>query len=165
MTRDRFHENQAYLIGLDLQYRSPEEFLGAPIDEQADVYSMGNNIYTLLTGLVSDKDKSWHHGALCATSLLFNLSTSYSKQWPFYEYNSYSVIQKKVLSLKRPYIDERFRNRNYVDGKLVEITERMWATNAKDRPTIFEVVDFLSEVKNVHTATIQQDKSKKGGKG
>lgn len=67
--------------------------------------------------------------------------------------------------MKRPYIDERFRNRNYVDGKLVEITERMWATNAKDRPTIFEVVDFLSEVKNVHTATIQQDKSKKGGKG
>jgi serine/threonine protein kinase len=34
-------------------FRSPEEFLGLPIDEQIDVFSMGNNIYTLITGLVS----------------------------------------------------------------------------------------------------------------
>jgi serine/threonine protein kinase len=36
-------------------YRSPEEFLGEPIDEKIDVYSMGNNIYTLVTGLVSSR--------------------------------------------------------------------------------------------------------------
>jgi serine/threonine protein kinase len=33
-------------------FRSPEELSGDIIDEQIDVYSMGNNIYSLLTGLV-----------------------------------------------------------------------------------------------------------------
>ena len=33
-------------------FRSPEEYLGGAIDEKIDVYSMGNMIYSLLTGLV-----------------------------------------------------------------------------------------------------------------
>jgi serine/threonine protein kinase len=39
-------------------FRSPEELLGEPVDEQIDVYSMGNIIYTLLTGQVSI-DLNW----------------------------------------------------------------------------------------------------------
>lgn len=42
--------NRGYWSG---SYRSPEEILGQLIDEKIDVYSMGNNIYTLITGLVS----------------------------------------------------------------------------------------------------------------
>ena len=32
-------------------YRSPEEFDGQDLDEKIDVWSFGNNIYGLLTGL------------------------------------------------------------------------------------------------------------------
>ena len=33
-------------------FRSPEEYLGDEIDEKVDVFSMGNMIYSILTGLV-----------------------------------------------------------------------------------------------------------------
>ena len=33
-------------------FRSPEEYLGDRLDEKVDVYSMGNMIYSILTGLV-----------------------------------------------------------------------------------------------------------------
>lgn len=46
------------------KYRSPEEFRGDIVDEKMDVFSMGNNIYVLLTGL-----------------------------FPFYSLNSYEEIQ------------------------------------------------------------------------
>ena len=35
----------------NIQYRSPEEYNDYPLNEKIDVYSMGNNIYALLTGL------------------------------------------------------------------------------------------------------------------
>lgn len=37
--------------GFCLQYRSPEEFDGRDLDEQIDIFSLGNNFYALLTGL------------------------------------------------------------------------------------------------------------------
>ena len=33
------------------KYRSPEEFAARDLNEQIDVFSFGNNIYALLTGL------------------------------------------------------------------------------------------------------------------
>lgn len=82
---------------------------------------MGNNIYVLLTGL-----------------------------WPFYEDRPYEVVQHKILHHERPFIDERIRHGTYIEHKLVEIMERMWAHKPEDRPTIFEVVDFLREVKRMN---------------
>jgi len=38
-------------IILRVQWRSPEEFAMGDLDEKTDVFSMGNNIYALLTGL------------------------------------------------------------------------------------------------------------------
>ena len=35
-----------------LQYSSPEEFEGSTIDEKSDTYSMGNNIYVLVSTLL-----------------------------------------------------------------------------------------------------------------
>ena len=34
-----------------IQYRAPEEFDATYLDEKIDVFSFGNNIYGLLTGL------------------------------------------------------------------------------------------------------------------
>jgi serine/threonine protein kinase len=104
-----------------LQYRSPEEFRGDFIDEKVDVYSMGNNIYTLLTGL-----------------------------WPFYESSIYAYAIKRVKSGIRPYVDERYRKRSYIEAKLVEIMEKMWAQEPTDRPDIFEVLSLLKEIKKNH---------------
>ena len=40
-----------YSVAFVHQYRSPEEFSGNDLDEQIDVFSFGNNLYALLTGL------------------------------------------------------------------------------------------------------------------
>jgi serine/threonine protein kinase len=119
----RLVDCQLTMHRLHVQYRAPEEFVGTPIDEQIDVYSMGNNIYTLLTGL-----------------------------WPFYEDKSYSVIQEKILRLERPFVDKRY-HRSFIETRLITIMERMWAHEASDRPTIFEVVSYLRETKNIFAAT------------
>jgi serine/threonine protein kinase len=58
-----------------LQYRSPEEFANRPLDEKIDVWSFGNNIYGLLTGLwvfyQNDDDGVVHvsYGCWCVCSL------------------------------------------------------------------------------------------------
>jgi serine/threonine protein kinase len=51
-------------------YRSPEEFLCEPMDEKIDVYSMGNNIYSLITGLVSWSTKQCFGAIVMYTSFL-----------------------------------------------------------------------------------------------
>jgi serine/threonine protein kinase len=99
-------------------YRSPEEFEGELADEKIDVYSMGNTIYVLLTGY-----------------------------WPFYEDKSYSVVQGKVMNATRPFVDDRYRHRSFIEGQMVEIMERMWEHDPADRPSIFEVIAFLTNVR------------------
>jgi len=84
------------------------------IYEGIDTFSLGNNIYTLLTGL-----------------------------WPFYEDESYSVIQRKLLKYERAYIDPRYRSRSYAESKLVEVMEQTWEFNPKNRISIFQVVKAL----------------------
>jgi serine/threonine protein kinase len=96
------------------KYRAPEEYPGKEIDEAIDTFSFGNNIYTLLTGL-----------------------------WPFYEYESYSAIQRKLLKHERAYIDPRYRSRSYAEGKLVEVMEQTWEFDPKERISIFRVVEEL----------------------
>ena len=99
-------------------YRAPEEFDARDLNEQIDVYSMGNNVYGLLTGL-----------------------------WVFYENEDDGVVQDKVIKGKSPFIDERYRTRSYIEGRLVEIMERCLEFKPDKRATIFEVVEFLRETK------------------
>ena len=47
----------------------------------------------------------------------------------------------------RPYVDARYRTRSYIEGRLVEIMERCWAQESEGRPSMFEVVSFLRDVK------------------
>jgi hypothetical protein len=68
------------------------------------------------------------------------------EQWPFYEFSKYSDIQAKILKEERPYVDDRLRNKGFVERNLVKLMERMWEHNPEDRPTIFQVVTFLSRV-------------------
>lgn len=80
---------------------------------------MGNNLYTLLTGL-----------------------------WPFHDHDDYDVVQEKILTQRElPFVDDRYRQRSYIEMKLVELMEQAWAYRPEDRPSIFYMVKFLNDVK------------------
>jgi len=102
-------------------YRAPEEYWDYPLDEKIDVYSFGNNIYALLTGL-----------------------------YPFYEIDGEheAKVQEKVKNGERPYVDPRYRNRSYAEGTLVEVMEACWAYNPDQRPDLYAVVLQLQEATN-----------------
>jgi hypothetical protein len=79
---------------------------------------MGNNLYTLMTGL-----------------------------WPFYEEDRYTPVIKMVKKRKRPYIDPRWTRRSYIEKQFVEIMVKMWRHRPEERPDIFTVVEFLKYTK------------------
>ena len=99
-----------------VQWRAPEEYIDRPLNEQIDVWSLGVNMYSLLTGLR-----------------------------PFYQTLDLSEMQEKTMAGETSPIDDRYRTRSLEEGKLVEIIERCWAFDPDDRPTIFEVVEFLRQ--------------------
>jgi len=95
-------------------YRSPEEFNGKDLNEKIDIFSYGNNVYGLLTGL-----------------------------WPFYENEDDDFVQRQIIDGKTSYIDDRYRERSYGEGKMVNLIEQCWQFKPEDRPDIFEIVRFL----------------------
>ena len=95
------------------QWRSPEEYYDELLTEKIDVFSLGNNIYGVLTGMM-----------------------------PFHEETTPGV-QYLVGQGERPFIDPRYKERSLAEVKLVEIIESCHEYYEQDRPSIFEVVDFL----------------------
>lgn len=98
-----------------MKYRAPEEFAGGDLDEQIDIFSLGNNVYALMTGL-----------------------------WPFYDHDDDTYVQNEIIEGKKAFIDDRYRTRSYGEGKMVELIEMCWRFQPEDRPSIFEVVHFLT---------------------
>jgi serine/threonine protein kinase len=107
----------------DGTYRSPEEFNGQESDESKDTYAFGNVIYNLLTGL-----------------------------WPYYDEYSRGVsegnIQKSIVAGKRPFVDERYNSRSFIEGELVRIMVLCWQHSRWNRPAMAQVVSFLLDVKS-----------------
>jgi serine/threonine protein kinase len=85
-----------------------------PLNEKIDVWSLGMNMYALLTGVN-----------------------------PFYDEARTEVVQQTVVNGEKPYIDPRYRSRSFAEGQLVEIMERCWTFDADERPDIFEIVRLL----------------------
>jgi len=103
-------------------YRSPEEFRCMDSNEAMDTYSMGNNIYALLTGLQ-----------------------------PFYQYdpNDTGYIQNLLIgNEEKPYVDPRYRTRSEVEAGLVRIMEQCWEWDLDKRIPIFDVVRQLRELRD-----------------
>jgi serine/threonine protein kinase len=99
-----------------IKWRSPEEYYDLGLNQQVDVYSLGNNMYALLTGL-----------------------------WVFYDTDDHKTVTKRVKAGKKPYIDPRYKERSLADAKLAEIIDKCHSYYAKDRPSIFEIVIFLRD--------------------
>lgn len=103
-------------------YRAPEEFAGRDLDEKIDVFSFGNNIYALLTGL-----------------------------WVFYENDDDEVVQKKLIGKELAYVDPRYAEKGFAESKLVEVMEKCWVYEPDKRIDIFEVVKLLREAVEENT--------------
>jgi hypothetical protein len=98
-------------------WRSPEEYNDEGVTEGIDVWSLGNNIYGLLTGLnpFYDDAVSLHH------------------------------VQKRIKDGETAYIDPRYAKRSKAERVLVSVIDKCHEYYPKDRPTIFEVVKELSQ--------------------
>jgi hypothetical protein len=69
-------------------------------------------------------------------------------QWPFFDVPNYNEIRERFNHSERPYIDPRYytANNTFIERKMIEIMTLMWDDDPQKRPTIFEVVAFLSNV-------------------
>jgi len=116
-----------YTIGLSYgNLRSPEEDEGEPLNEQIDVFSLGNNFYSLLTGL-----------------------------WVYYEDRDDGVVQEKVKSDIPPFIDKRYKyNRTFAERSLVEAIELCLKHDPDERVSIFQLVEFLRNAVAINAQVI-----------
>jgi len=110
------------------KFVSPEEVRCKNYREELDTYSMGHTIYGLLTGL----PPFYQHG---------------DGQFHYYEVKQ--QIMNRTIQL-RPFVDERYRNRSMIEGKLVEIMEECWEWDYRERISIFGVVKMLRKVKEAY---------------
>ena len=71
-------------------------------------------------------------------------------KWPFYDVSDYDIIEEKLLHSERPYIDPRYftDNNTFIERHMIEIMKMMWDDHPQNRPTMFDVVDFLSNVQH-----------------
>jgi len=97
-------------------YRSPEEYNSKKLDEKVDVYSFGNNIYALLTGL-----------------------------WPFHEAPNDTSVQDSIRKGKHPFVHQDYRTRSVAEARLTQIMEECWKFDPDERIDIFHVVEKLSD--------------------
>lgn len=103
-------------------WRSPEEYKNFALTEAIDVWSLGNNLYGLLTGLV-----------------------------PFYEtlgeVDEDDDIDKAVVSKikkgRMPYLDPRYKNHSLPEAILTDVIRACYTYDPEERITIFEAVDRL----------------------
>jgi serine/threonine protein kinase len=101
---------------LSWQWRSPEEYKDLPLDEKIDIFSLGNNVFSILTGLV-----------------------------PFYDLRGSNAAKQSVVDGVSPRVDPRWSNRSFAEGKLVELIGRCQAYKPEDRIDAGAAVQFLRD--------------------
>lgn len=97
--------------------RSPEEYAEKELTEKIDIFSLGSIMFSLLTGLI-----------------------------PFDEITDEEEMMDKFMAGKLPFIDPRYKNRDSIERKFVEVMEDCWKFKPEDRPTAVEVARRLEEL-------------------
>jgi hypothetical protein len=106
-------------------YRAPEELnkdRNKSSNRGTDVWALGHGIYGLLTGLR-----------------------------PYYGSSSHSTIREMVREGQKPFIDERYRSRSFIEARLVQVMEPCWEFETPNRPSIFDIVKYLRETKRLYS--------------
>ena len=83
----------------------------------------------------------------------FPSSTSFQ-----YDTDDDGVVQEKLIDGELPYIDPRWKERSFAEGKLVELMERCWIYDPDERIGIFEAVEFLE-------SAIEENEARRGRDG
>ncbi|CAJ1969152.1 unnamed protein product [Cylindrotheca closterium] len=96
-------------------WRSPEEYKDEHINEKIDVWSLGNNFYSLLSGMYV---------------------------FPWMEVKE---TKKAIKAGNITYIDPRFSERSKEEARLVEVIKQCFIYDADERPSIFKVVELLKD--------------------
>ena len=109
-----------YDVWVGGDYRSPEQMKGMPVDEKSDVWPFGAIVMGLLSGL-----------------------------FPFYEVWDRYTIESIIKQGNRPYLDERYSTRSFIEGRLYEVMEACWEVDPDKRISIFEVVAYLHEARDI----------------
>eukprot|EP00558_Chaetoceros_sp_UNC1202_P010095 CAMPEP_0197241594 /NCGR_PEP_ID=MMETSP1429-20130617/7589_1 /TAXON_ID=49237 /ORGANISM="Chaetoceros sp., Strain UNC1202" /LENGTH=222 /DNA_ID=CAMNT_0042701455 /DNA_START=20 /DNA_END=688 /DNA_ORIENTATION=- len=107
-----------YCLGAAMgNVRSPEEYAQEDIDEKIDVYSFGNILYALLTGLDA------------------------------YAVEEYKGLEIRDLSVEGvlPHVDLSIRGRSFADAALASVMDRCFEYNPSFRTDIFTVVSLLKD--------------------
>ena len=87
------------------------------MDEKIDIWSLGNNFYSLLTG-----------------------------HYPFYQVTQDTKeIQEKIKGHETSLIDPRFKERSFAERTLAEIIPMCWEYEPDDRVDIFELLRLLRQ--------------------
>ena len=69
----------------------------------------------------------------------------------FHEITNYDEVQYMVGAGVKAWMDQRYKERSLAEAKLAEIIDKCHEYYEEDRPSIFEVVDFLQRaVEEVH---------------
>ena len=70
--------------------------------------------------------------------------------WNFYDVDDDESVQKKVIKGDRAFIDPRWRERSFIESKLVDLMEKCWIRDTNERIDIFDAVKELREIKKEH---------------
>ena len=105
------------------QWRSPEEYVDNPLNEKIDVWSLGNNLYSLLTGL-----------------------------YPFPRAKKSDEVRALLKKGYSTFIDPRWHNSSFAEGKLAEVIAQCHVHDPNKRMDIFTLVQLLREATEVNNA-------------
>jgi serine/threonine protein kinase len=128
-------ENQVYCkysqyFGGGGDFHAPEELVDkGMVDESVDVFAVGSMIFSLLTGL-----------------------------YPYYDETDEDAFGEMAIAGVPPYIDPRYKERSFIEARLVTLMESCHKFDPSDRVDIFEVVRFLKETKAMYHEMKEQGK-------
>lgn len=123
------------------QWRAPQEYLDKPLNEKIDVWSLGNNFFSLLTGyypfpniekgeIIRVSETGQPIGDRnCSTTCLLTCSISFQQQ--------------KIAKGATAKIDPRFYNRSFAEAKLIEVIKRCYVYDPDERADIGELKKML----------------------
>ena len=69
--------------------------------------------------------------------------------WVYPDDEDMNVMRNKIGTGNFTSIDPRYKTHSFAEGKLVDIIERIWKFNPSERPSVFDVVQFLREAVDI----------------